>query len=147
MKKLFIPPVFVLISLILIILFYFIIPDYNLISFPYNLSGVLISFTGFFIMGKVQELFKKHKTNLAINVSSYMITEGVFSKTRNPMYIGMYLFLLGTGICFMNMFSILVSFGFLLIIHFAIVPTEENLMKNTFGQLYLDYMKNVRRWI
>jgi len=147
MKKLIIPPVFVLISIILIVLFYFVSPKFNLIAFPYNLSGILLSFIGFTIMGKSRDLFKKYKTNLDIKESSHLITEGVFSKTRNPMYIGMFLLLLGFAICFQNIFSIITPFGFLLIIRLIIFPKEERLMSNVFGQEYLDYKKKVGRWI
>ena len=147
MKKLFIPPVFVLISLVLIVMFYFMIPEYNWIQFPLNFSGLLITFIGFVIMGKARDLFKKHKTTLTYNKSSYMITEGIFAKTRNPMYIGMFLLLLGIGICFMNLFSILTPFGFILLIRLFFIPTEEKMMYDTFGHDYLEYKNKVRRWI
>ena len=147
MKKFFIPPVFVLISFILIVLFYFLIPKYNWIPFPVNLCGIIIAFFGFSIMGKSRDLFKKHQTTLGIEESPSLITEGIFSKTRNPMYIGMFLLLLGAGVCFMNLFSILTSVGFLLLMQFVFIPKEEKLLFQKFGQDYLDYIKNVRRWV
>ncbi|NJK97416.1 MAG: isoprenylcysteine carboxylmethyltransferase family protein [Bacteroidales bacterium] len=98
-------------------------------------------------MGKARDLFGKHQTTLAIAKSSYLITDGVFSKTRNPMYCGMFLLLLGIGICFRNIYSILVSFIFLFIMALFFVPKEEKLMIESFGQNYLDYMKAVKRWI
>ena len=109
MKRLFIPPVFVFISLCLIVIFYFLFPGYNWIQFPYNFFGVLIAFSGFVIMGKARNLFNKYKTTLDFDKSSHLITEGIFLKTRNPMYIGRFLFLSGISICFMNLFSILTS--------------------------------------
>ncbi len=147
MKNIFIPPVFVLISLVLIVCFYFFIPEFNYISFPYNLSGLIFVFAGFGIMGTTRNLFKKHKTNLTIKKSSAIIKEGLFSKTRNPMYIGMFLMLLGTGICFMNLFSMLTPIGFILAIRFYSIPIEERLMQESFGDEYLEYKKKVRRLI
>jgi|GEM_PF-4331134 len=88
MKRLFIPPVCVFISFLLIVSFYFLLPGYNLILFPFNLAGLLIAFFGFVIMGKARDLFRKHKTTLAIKRSSFLITEGIFSRSRNPMYAG-----------------------------------------------------------
>lgn len=147
MKKLFIPPVILLLCFLLIILFFFLLPDLNLVPFPYNLSGIIVAFTGFIIMGKSRDLFRKHNTTLAFEKSSYLISEGIFSKTRNPMYAGMFILLLGFGVCFMNVFSIATSFVFLLIIHLVFIPKEEKWMYDSFGQQYLDYKRQVRRWI
>ncbi|MDD5571294.1 MAG: isoprenylcysteine carboxylmethyltransferase family protein [Bacteroidales bacterium] len=147
MKNIIIPPVFVFISLFLIVFFYFMIPEYNLIKFPLNLCGIIIAIIGFAIMGTTSSLFRKHNTTLTYKKSSYLITEGVFAKTRNPMYIGMFLLLLGIGVCFMNLFSILTSFGFILTIHLFCIPVEEKMMHDAFGQDYLDYKNKVRRWI
>lgn len=147
MKRFLIPPVFALTSIVLIALFYFLIPDYNWIPFPINLSGVVISLIGFIIMRKVRNLFNKFKTTLKYNESSHLVTEGIFSKSRNPMYIGMFLFLLGIGICFMNLFSILTPVAFILAIHFICIPREEKMIFDSFGQIYLDYKSKVRRWI
>jgi protein-S-isoprenylcysteine O-methyltransferase Ste14 len=147
MKKLIIPPIFVLISLILIVTFYFVLPEFNWIPIPVNLLGILVSIIGFGIMGKSRDLFKKHKTTLAIENSSFLIQEGIFLKTRNPMYVGMFLLLLGLGICFMNLFSVLIPLVFILIIHFVFVKKEEKLLFDSFGQEYTGYKAKVKRWI
>lgn len=147
MKKLFIPPVILLLCFLLIVLFFFLTPEYNLVPFPFNLCGIIMAFIGFVIMGKSRDLFKKHQTTLDFEQSSTLITEGIFSKTRNPMYGGMFLLLLGIGICFMNIFSMAAAFLFLLIVQLVFIPKEEKSLSDTFGQQYLEYKKNVRRWI
>ena len=147
MKKLLIPPVFVFISILFIVLFYFLTPIYNWIIFPYNLGGIIIAFSGFVIMGKTRDLFDKYKTTLGFDRSSHMITEGIFSITRNPMYLGMFLFLFGISICFMNIFSILTSIVFIISIRICFIPKEEKLLSEEFGDVYLTYMEKVRRWI
>lgn len=147
MKRLIVPPLFVMISLILIMLSYFLAPAYNIIPFPYNFIGLIISFGGFVVMGKARDLFKKHNTNLAIETSSSLVTEGPYAKTRNPMYIGMFLLLLGIGVCFCNLFSMVAPFAFLLTIHLIFIPKEEKLMHEAFGNQYLEYKGKVKRWI
>jgi len=97
-------------------------------------------------MGKARELFKKHETTLKIKTSSSMITEGVFSKTRNPMYVGFSLLLIGVSICFMNLFSMICPFVFILFMNVTFIPIEEKLMVQQFGNEYLDYKSKVRRW-
>lgn len=147
MKKLLIPPVFVLLTLMLIVTFYFSCPSFNVIDFPYNLVGLLSAVYGFAIMSKVRDLFKKHNTTLEIKQSSSMITEGVFAKSRNPMYIGMFLLLLGFGVCSTNVLSILACFVFVLLVNGLVIPQEEKLMKEAFGHEYDAYKSKVRRWI
>jgi protein-S-isoprenylcysteine O-methyltransferase Ste14 len=147
MKKLFIPPVFVLISLILIVGFYFFMPGFNIIPFPFNFLGILVAFPGFALTGKTWELFRHHQTSLYIEKSSALITEGIFAKTRNPMYCGMFMVLLGVSVCFMNVFSMLIPFLFIAIIRIAFIPVEEKMMCDVFGQAYLDYKQKVRRWV
>jgi protein-S-isoprenylcysteine O-methyltransferase Ste14 len=147
MKNVVIPPVFVFLSLVLIFLFYFKLPILNVIPFPANLTGILIIIFGFSMMGKARMLFKKYKTNLDFNISSYLVTEGIYSKTRNPMYLGMFLFLLGIAVCFRNLISCIIPFVFLLTIRIIFIPKEENLMTERFGQEYQHYKKSVRRWI
>lgn len=146
-RKLLIPPVFVLVNIILIVVLFFVVPSgYEVVPFPYNFGGILISFGGFVIMGKAYDCFKRCKTTLAIQKSTHLINEGIFLKTRNPMYLGMFLLLLGAGICFINLFSLLTPFVFLLIVEFYTIPKEEKLMTEAFGEEYLNYKKRVRRW-
>ena len=147
MKKLFIPPVILLFCFLLIILFFFLLPDLNLVPFPYNLSGIIVAFAGFIIMGKSHDLFKQYQTTMDFEKSSCLISEGIFSKTRNPMYAGMFLLLLGMGVGFMNVLSVAAAFVFLLIAEVFFIPKEEKLMEESFGQQYLNYKKQVRRWI
>ena len=147
MNKLIIPPTLIAYSLILIFLCYFLLPAFNIIPFPYNLVGILVAFTGFSIMGKSHDLFKKYKTTTAIRESSHLITEGIFRRTRNPMYVGMFILLLGIGISFRNLFSILVPFLFLIMVAVFFIPKEEKLLEETFGEEFNEYKKKVRRWI
>jgi protein-S-isoprenylcysteine O-methyltransferase Ste14 len=106
-----------------------------------------VAFAGFVIMGKSRDLFKKYETTLDFKKSTHLIQEGIFLKTRNPMYMGMFLLLLGLGVCFSNLFSMLTSFLFLIMMQILFIQKEEKLMLESFGERYLDYRKQVRRWI
>jgi protein-S-isoprenylcysteine O-methyltransferase Ste14 len=147
MNRLIIPPVFVLIALVLIVLFYFLFPTYNMIPFPFNLAGILVAFAGITIMGKSRDLFRKYQTTRDFKRSSYLITEGVFARTRNPMYLGMFLLLSGIVICFGNLVSILSTIFFIVAIHFIFVKKEEKMMQETFGEQYAAYKNKVKRWL
>jgi protein-S-isoprenylcysteine O-methyltransferase Ste14 len=63
------------------------------------------------------------------------------------MYIGMFFLLLGFGVCSTNVLSILACFVFVLLVNGLVIPQEEKLMKEAFGQEYMAYKSKVRRWI
>ncbi len=79
--------------------------------------------------------------------ASALATSGIYRLTRNPMYLGMTIILLGWGLFLMNFLSLgLVSF-FVLYINFFQIPPEERLLAARFGDAYLSYKKKVRRWL
>lgn len=147
MNKIIIPPVFVLLGIAIESLCYFVAQDLNAIPFPYTLAGLVLLWAGFTLMGKTRELFKQNNTTLDIAPSASLVTDGVFSRTRNPMYIGMFLFLSGISVCFGNLASMAVPFAFLLAIKNIFIPKEEKLLQEAFGGQYLEYKSRVRRWV
>ena len=146
MNNLFTPPVIIPVSTFIMIVFYFTVPQLNYITFPLNLSGLLISFAGFVIMGKARNLHKKYNTTLTYEQPTHLITEGVFSKTRNPMYCGMFLLLLGISIVSRNLLSVSLALLFWIISNFIFIPAEERSMSRVFGKDYDAYRMKVRRW-
>ncbi len=147
MKKLYIPPVLISYCAMSMVLLYVLAPKYNLIFFPYNVIGLPIAFTGFMLMGKTRDLFKKYQTTLQIEKSSSLIKEGVFSKTRNPMYLGMFILLLGLSIFSTNFFALSLPFVFLSLVRLIFIRKEERMMHDAFGEEYLEYKRTVGRWL
>lgn len=147
MNKLLIPPVFLTLSFSIIIAAFLLFPEYNVIKFPFNLAGIIISFSGFVIMGKARDLFKKRNTTLDIKISSALIEEGIFNRTRNPMYAGMVLFLLGLAFCFKNILGFCAPILFFSLLSMYFIPKEEKLLEKKFGEDYLNYKKRVRMWL
>lgn len=147
MHKILIPPVFVFLSIVIILLSYFLLPHYNFIPFPFNFSGLMVVFGGITIMGKARDLFKKHNTTLAIEPASNLIREGIYAHTRNPMYIGMFLLLMGIAICFGNLAALFSPVLFILLVSIVIIPKEEKMMQESFGEAYKIYCSKVRRWL
>lgn len=150
MKKIFIPPTCLYFCIILNIILFFIFPDiFYLIVFPYNLLGIIIIIAGFVLVSNTWFLFKQHNTahDFQFDKCTTIIKNGIFRFSRNPMYLGMTVILLGTSICFGNLLCLLSPIIFFLIINFVFVPFEEKNFKKIFGQQYIDYKNQVRRWI
>lgn len=76
-----------------------------------------------------------------------LVTSGVYKLSRNPMYLGLVLLLLGVYLAVKN------SWGFLMIPLFVFwlqrfqIQVEERVLKQKFGVQYLDYCAAVRRWL
>ena len=95
-------------------------------------------------------LFKKYQTTITpLNPSNAtkLITVGIYKFSRNPMYLGLLLVLLGISII-INLIGgfFLIPLFILYLNLFQIIP-EENAMVNLFKDEFLDYKKSVRRWI
>lgn len=110
-----------------------------LFLFGLGLVVILISVIQFFINKTTTDPLHLHK-------SSKLVTNGIYNFTRNPMYLGMLLFLLAFGLKLGNAFNTLLAAGFVSYMnHFQIKPEEEALKKQ-FGQEYSIYCKLTRRW-
>ena len=79
--------------------------------------------------------------------SAALVSTGVYSFTRNPMYLGMVLVLLAWAVYLSSIWSLLGPVVFALYItRFQIVP-EERVLDGLFGAPFAAYKKRVRRWL
>jgi len=93
-------------------------------------------------------LFAKVGTNIVpFTESTALVTDGAFAYSRNPMYLGMVLVLLGVAFLLDRASPWLVLVPFILVIRLKFIQFEEPLMEQTFGAIYVTYRSNVRRWL
>jgi len=94
--------------------------------------------------------FRRAKTTvtpLSPEKASSLVVSGLYRFTRNPMYLGLLLILIGIALLLGSMASGLIVIGFIAYITaFQIKPEEERLTK-LFGAEYEQYKKRVRRWL
>lgn len=76
-----------------------------------------------------------------------LVTQGIFTHVRNPLYVGNILMLLGVGILANSLIYVAVIIPLFLFIYQAIVLAEENFLRGKFGAEFDDYTKKVNRWI
>jgi protein-S-isoprenylcysteine O-methyltransferase Ste14 len=94
--------------------------------------------------------FRRAKTTvnpLKPETSAALVSTGVYSFTRNPMYLGMVLALFAWAVYLSSIWSLVgpLLFG-LYITRFQIVP-EERVLDRLFGAPFAEYKKRVRRWL
>jgi len=141
------PPHYVLIAVVLMIASIWLTQSL-LISEPWPKLGVLFAGFGVGIAAWAARQFSQAKTNIIpLSHSDALVVSGVFSHTRNPMYLGMISFLFGVALLANNWLALSVLPVFYFIIRHLFIAREEKLMLATFGDEYASYCKNVRRWI
>lgn len=100
------------------------------------------------IMGVAQ--FKKAQTTpnpQALEKVSSLVTDGIYRYSRNPMYVGLVLILLGWALYLSHFIAfVLVPVFMFYMTRFQIEP-EERVMEQKFGKAYQSYLSRVRRWI
>jgi len=76
-----------------------------------------------------------------------IVDDGIFKYSRNPLYLGIVITLIGGGITFDNLWFIVLVIPLIAVIHFALIIPEEQYLLDIFGEDYEIYLKNVRRWL
>ncbi|TFG30424.1 isoprenylcysteine carboxylmethyltransferase family protein [Candidatus Thorarchaeota archaeon] len=90
-------------------------------------------------------LDRQYSACLQIKESHLLITQGPYARVRHPMYTILNMFSFGVALVTANFFVI--GFAFLVILPFPfIVRKEEQMMLDTFGDDYNEYMKSTGRF-
>jgi protein-S-isoprenylcysteine O-methyltransferase Ste14 len=103
--------------------------------------GFIAGFSGF-------SAFRKAGTSVRPgDEPTELVLSGPFRVTRNPMYLGLELVLIGALFLTKSLFFLIPPIGFFLLINFVQIPFEEKLMTEHFGEMYREYRRRVRRWL
>jgi protein-S-isoprenylcysteine O-methyltransferase Ste14 len=133
---------------VLSLLFHKTIPLGRVLPSPWNLSGIILILIGI-IMTTISNLtLLKNKTSIQpYETPQLLITTGLFKLSRNPIYLGMVIVLVGVVMILGSLSPIISPIIFVIIMNNLIIPTEENNLEMVFGDKYLDYKTKTRRWI
>lgn len=105
------------------------------------LSSSLLVLWSFYLM------FKAKTSPNPYNETSYLLIQGPFNYSRNPMYLSMTGFYLSFAF-FLNSFWLFLFFPPLItLMWWIVILREEVYLEGRFGQQYIDYKKQVRRWL
>jgi protein-S-isoprenylcysteine O-methyltransferase Ste14 len=87
-------------------------------------------------------------SNVPTNRPTISIVEsGPYRFTRNPIYLGMFLGLIGLAIAFDTLWLLMMLVPFALVIRYGVVAREEAYLERKFGDVYRGYRSRVRRWL
>ncbi|MCK5534619.1 isoprenylcysteine carboxylmethyltransferase family protein [bacterium] len=79
--------------------------------------------------------------------AEFLCVSGPFAHLRNPLYLGNFIICLGSCIAFNEWYAYLIGFGNFIFLYSFIIPHEEEFLQEKFGDNYLEYKANIKRFI
>jgi protein-S-isoprenylcysteine O-methyltransferase Ste14 len=76
-----------------------------------------------------------------------IVRTGPYRFSRNPIYLAFSLLQLGIATWANSLWLVVTLVGAVALIHFVVIPKEEQYLERRFGAEYLDYKRSVRRWL
>ena len=110
--------------------------------------GLALTFVGFLLgMGAFLE-FRKARTTLDPHGSAkQLVTSGIYRYTRNPIYLGFLLMVVGLPLNSGLYWGIVLAPFYVFMMNRLIIQHEEAYLERKFGQTYASYITRVRRWV
>jgi protein-S-isoprenylcysteine O-methyltransferase Ste14 len=147
-KRRILPPVWLLLSLVLAVALHYVLPITRLFSPPWSYGGALLVIGGIAMSAAGSGAFKRAGTPVVpFEPSTALVTDGLYRFTRNPMYLGLVLSLLGAAILLGNLGAFLPVPLLIWILQTQFIRGEERFLEEIFEARYLDYKQRVRRWL
>jgi protein-S-isoprenylcysteine O-methyltransferase Ste14 len=76
-----------------------------------------------------------------------IVRTGPYRFSRNPIYLAFSLLQLGLAIWINTVWLLVTLAGAVALIHYVVIPREQQYLERKFGAQYLDYKTSVRRWL
>jgi protein-S-isoprenylcysteine O-methyltransferase Ste14 len=142
------PTIYLLIAIVVMIALHFLLPVMSIIPPPWNLLGIIPLGLGVAINLVADRAFHRANTTVRpFEESSVLITNGVFRISRNPMYLGFVLVLVGIAVLVGSLTPYVVVLAFAMLIDRMYIIVEERMLAEKFGSDWEEYKRRTRRWL
>ncbi|MCF7520619.1 isoprenylcysteine carboxylmethyltransferase family protein [Neisseria sp. ZJ106] len=121
----------------------FSLPSASWLAAIIAVAGGLITAAGARALSQAKTTLSPHHPDQTTQI----VRHGILRFSRNPMYLGMALFLTAWAIFLGHMLAWLGVVGFIWIITVLQIQPEERLLAEKFGADYADYCRQTRRWL
>lgn len=123
----------------------------NTVSVPYPIV-IAVALAGIGVTIDVLALFEFRSVQTTVNPlkpdsATTLVRSGIFSRSRNPMYLGLLFILSGWAAWLGSLSNIVVLISFVPLITVLQIKPEEAALTTLFGQDYVDYCQQVKRWV
>jgi protein-S-isoprenylcysteine O-methyltransferase Ste14 len=141
------PPRIAMALLAIAAAFHFFMQVQSVHLFSSILLAIALGAGGFAVMMWAWWQFQQHKVAICpTDPTDFLIQDGIYAYTRNPMYHGMVLMLLAGAILFVTLPFYIAAIAYFIVIDRIFCPYEEEKLLDTFGRDYETYRSRVRRW-
>lgn len=120
-------------------------PEWEMLRF-FGLAPLLVGF-GIYLWCAYDFAAKGRGTPAPIDPPKQLVRSGLYRLTRNPMYVGIMLILLGEAICFASAALYFYAAAVFLGFNGFIIFYEEPTLRRLFGESYSHYCAEVPRWL
>jgi len=112
------------------------------------LAGAALAACGSVMIGMGTRRFLAAGTNIPPSLpTTALVIEGIYERTRNPLYLGTTLVYLGLSVAAGSLWAIVLVVPLLWVINVGVVAREERYLERKFGDAYRAYKARVRRWV
>lgn len=108
---------------------------------------IFLAISLFFLIRSLRQFIQTKNTLILIKPASSLQTNGIYGVTRNPMYVGLAIVYLGLSCLLGNWWNFILFPILLIVVQQYIIKREERYLVREFGQKYVDYRSEVRRWL
>ncbi len=113
-----------------------------------RIAGIILIMLGLGIILNAKVKMKKAETNIEPwKPTNSIITDGIYSFSRNPVYLAMLVAYFGFMLIFNSLWFLPTLILVLFTMHFGVILREEKYLETKFGEEYTNYKNSVRRWI
>jgi protein-S-isoprenylcysteine O-methyltransferase Ste14 len=141
------PPLLALVCFAVGLALHLVMPEPHSVHL-HHVIGLLLTAGGVGLSFYAAALFQASDTTKnPYGEPSKFVTPMPYTFTRNPMYLGFVIVLLGLAVFFGSVVMLLAPAVFFAIIDRVVIPQEEQTMERKFGAEYLEYKGRVRRWL
>ena len=117
-------------------------------AFARYLASAALAAGGFVMIGMGTRRFVAAGTNIPPNLpTTALVVDGIYGRTRNPLYLGTTLVYLGLSVAAGSLWAIVLVVPLLWVINVGVVAREERYLERKFGDAYRAYKARVRRWV
>jgi len=117
-------------------------------AFPRYLAGATLAGCGFVMIVMGTRRFQAAGTNIPPNLpTTALVVDGIYRRTRNPLYLGATLIYLGLSVAAGSFWAIGLVVPLLWVINTGVIAREERYLERKFGDAYRTYKARVRRWV
>jgi protein-S-isoprenylcysteine O-methyltransferase Ste14 len=108
--------------------------------------ALIIAGIGFFVLSR-RELSKYGQPTDPSHPTSKIVRTGMFSVSRNPLYLSAVFLFLGIGLVINTLWAFIALLISIVVCHFVLIFPEEKYLAAKFGEEYKDYTHMVSRWL